>query len=157
MEDEKGFTVRDRRIDHDGAAAPRSAPAEPPPSEAAEAAAAAAEPAGETGPDEGPAGPSAAEAEGVFSMAGEGPAIDFSAFVFSLARTALIHLGLESHPETGQAERNLQAARETIDVLGMLEEKTRGNLTPEESELIAKMLYTLRLSFVEVSRTGRSG
>ena len=90
-------------------------------------------------------------------MGPETPPIDFSAFVFSLARTALIHLGLESHPETGGEAANLEAARETIDVLGMLEEKTRGNLTPDESELISKMLYTLRMSYVEVARAASSG
>jgi Domain of unknown function (DUF1844) len=144
MEEEKGFSVRDRRIRHDGEA-----------ESAAEAAASA----------PGPEGPAAAAATGGkeaaaghgFSMGQELPPIDFSAFVFSLARTALIHMGLESHPETGGEAANLEAARETIDVLGMLEDKTRGNLTPEEAELISKMLYTLRMSYVEVARAHGAG
>jgi Domain of unknown function (DUF1844) len=144
MEEEKGFSVRDRRIRHDGEA-----------ESAAEASAAA----------PGPEGPAAAAATGEkeaaaghgFSMGQELPPIDFSAFVFSLARTALIHMGLESHPETGGEAANLEAARETIDVLGMLEDKTRGNLTPEEAELISKMLYTLRMSYVEVARAHGAG
>jgi hypothetical protein len=90
-------------------------------------------------------------------MGHELPPIDFSAFVFSLARTALIHMGLENHPETGGQDANLEAARETIDVLGMIEDKTRGNLTPEEAELISKMLYTLRMSYVEVARAHGAG
>lgn len=154
QEEEQGFTVRDRRIAHDEAGEAGSAGAEgsgtPPEGE---------------GPAPGPAEPAAGAPEGEagpapgpdFSLGGEGSGIDFSAFVFSLARTALIHLGLERHPETGRQEPNLEAARETIDVLGMIEEKTRGNLTPEEGELISKMLYTLRMSFVEVSRPERPG
>jgi len=148
MEEEKGFSVRDRRIHHDGAAAEAERSPE-------------AEPAGEAAPDraEG-AGEDASEesaADQGFSMGREMPPIDFSAFVFSLARTALIHLGIENHPETGGRNTNLEAARETIDVLGMLEEKTRGNLTPEEAELISKMLYTLRMSYVEVAGAHGSG
>lgn len=142
QDEEQGFTVRDRRIGHDAEGPDASAepgpqaPSEPPPEAATDAG---------TEPGSG------------FALGGEPSGIDFSAFVFSLARTALIHLGLERHPETGRQEPDLEAARETIDVLGMIEEKTRGNLTPEEGELISKMLYTLRMSFVEVSRTERPG
>jgi hypothetical protein len=153
-EEEQGFTVRDRRIDHDARDAESGAPStgaapQPKPSE----------PAPETAAPESPAPESEAGHAGEtgFALGGEGSGIDFSAFVFSLARTALIHLGLERHPETGAQEPNLEAARETIDVLAMIEEKTRGNLTAEEAELISKMLYTLRMSFVEVSRAGRPG
>jgi len=160
QEEDKGFTVRDRRIAHEGEAEPeaaeRSAP-EPDPAPTGPSGAAAAS--GEAAPSTagGTEQAARAEAEAGFSLGREAPPIDFSAFVFSLARAALMHLGLEAHPETGRAEVQLEAARETIDVLAMLEEKTRGNLTPEESELIAKMLYTLRMSFVEVSRAGHSG
>lgn len=168
MEEEKGFSVRDRRIRHEGPNAedaagdaargperPREATAgkdAAPEKDATPAGAAAHEGAQE------PAGEASDEAaERGFSMGAEMPPIDFSAFVFSLARTALIHLGLENHPETGGQTANVEAARETIDVLGMLEEKTRGNLTPEEAELISKMLYTLRMSYVEVARAHGSG
>jgi Domain of unknown function (DUF1844) len=156
MEEEKSYTVRDRRIRHDDEGGAEPAP---------EAPDKAAPPKGEAPERPGPA-PTGAAAAGAaepadagqgFSMSEEGPSIDFSAFVFSLARTALIHMGLENHPETGIQDANLQAARETIDVLGMMEEKTRGNLTPEETELIAKMLYTLRMSYVEVARAASSG
>jgi len=164
MEEEKSFSVKDRRIRHDGSAADAAeepAPGPEPSSRAAPAEGAApkaardeaggavgeasGKPAGDVGGDPG------------FSLGHELPPIDFSAFVFSLARTALIHLGLENHPETGGPDANLEAARETIDVLGMIEEKTRGNLTPEEAELISKMLYTLRMSYVEVARAHGSG
>jgi hypothetical protein len=146
MEEEKGFSVRDRRVRHDGQAAEAGAePSAPPPAPGPERPAAAGTP-----PDE-------AAAERGFSMGHELPPIDFSAFVFSLARTALIHMGLENHPETGGQDANLEAARETIDVLGMIEDKTRGNLTPEEAELISKMLYTLRMSYVEVARAHGAG
>jgi hypothetical protein len=162
MEEEKGFNVRDRRIDHDGGAA-EAAPAEAAAERPAEQAAPAPE---ATSNAQQPPEAAADAAAGVtdtdaaergFSMGPEMPPIDFSAFVLSLARTALIHLGLESHPETGGQTANLEAARETIDVLGMLEEKTRGNLTPDESELISKMLYTLRMSYVEVARAHGAG
>jgi hypothetical protein len=157
QDEEQAFTVRDRRIAHDagddsGAAArPEPAPQAPPGPPPG------ADPKASQAPSEAASQAAAPGAGPDFSMAGEEAGIDFSAFVFSLARTALIHLGLERHPETGDQAMNLDAARETIDVLGMLEEKTRGNLTPEEAELISKMLYTLRLSFVEVSRAGRPG
>jgi hypothetical protein len=168
-EQEQGFHVRDRRIRHeDDEPAAEEAPAAPKAPEAAPeagpegggASAEQPEPASQAGAGRSDAEAEAEaalhrEAEQGFSMAAEGPPIDFSAFVFSLARNALIHLGLEPHPETGRQQPHLEAARETIDVLGMLEAKTRGNLTPEESELISKMLYTLRMSFVEVSRAVR--
>jgi hypothetical protein len=79
----------------------------------------------------------------------EGPeALTFSAFILGLASTALIHLGVQPHPETGQAVVDLTAARQSIDVLALLHAKTRGNLTPEEEQLFASILSDLRLRFV---------
>jgi len=80
------------------------------------------------------------------------PAIDFSTFVLSLSHSALVHLG-DAPPPDGQApERNLPLARQTIDLLGILQEKTRNNLTGEEERLLDQALYDLRMRFVEVSK-----
>ncbi len=79
------------------------------------------------------------------------PPMDFTTFVLSLASSALMHLGLEPYPDTNATEKNLPLAKQTIDILQMLEEKTRGNLTADETKLIQALLYDLRLRFVEVS------
>ena len=78
--------------------------------------------------------------------------LSFSAFLMGLASSALIHLGQAPHPETGRTETDLVLARQELNVLGMLHEKTRGNLTPEEKQLFDSLLADLRLRFVEASR-----
>jgi hypothetical protein len=78
--------------------------------------------------------------------------LDFSAFVLGLASSALIHLGVSPHPETGQTQVDLTLARQTVDVLDLLRVKTRGNLTAEEERLFESMLADLRLRYVEASR-----
>jgi hypothetical protein len=81
------------------------------------------------------------------------PAIDFSTFILSLSSSALYHMGLFADPESGErAEPNLPVARQTIDTLELLREKTRGNLTDEESKLFDSLLYDLRMRFVELER-----
>ncbi len=84
-----------------------------------------------------------------------GPAIDFATFVLSLGTTALYQLGEIRDSETGAEERvelNLPIARQTIDTLEMLTEKTRGNLTDTESKLLESILYELHMKFVEASK-----
>jgi hypothetical protein len=76
------------------------------------------------------------------------PQIDFGVFVMSLASSALVHLGEVAHPERGAVESNLPLAKQTIDILGMLREKTRGNLTKEEGELLENLLLDLRMKYV---------
>ena len=78
--------------------------------------------------------------------------VDFGTFVLSLGSSALVHLGEIQHPETSEAKENLALARQTIDLLAMLEEKTKGNLTDEEARFLRDMLADLRLKFVEKSR-----
>ncbi len=78
--------------------------------------------------------------------------VDFGTFVLSLGSSALVHLGEIQHPETAEAKENLALARQTIDLLAMLEEKTKGNLTPQESSFLRDLLADLRLKFVEKSR-----
>ncbi len=81
------------------------------------------------------------------------PHVDFATFILSLSHSALLHLGEAPHPETGQVEKNLPLARQTIDLIGMLEEKTKGNLTGDEERLVGQILYDLRMRFVELSKT----
>ena len=81
------------------------------------------------------------------------PAIDFATFVLSLSHSALVHLGDAPAPEGHVSERDLLLAKQTIDLLGILQEKTRNNLTGEEERLLDQALYDLRLRFVEISKS----
>jgi hypothetical protein len=79
------------------------------------------------------------------------PRIDFATFVLSLSTSALHHLGLVPDPETNQpGPVNKLYARQTIDTLELLQEKTRGNLDAEEERLLEGLLYELRMRYVEV-------
>lgn len=84
------------------------------------------------------------------SSRSESRPLDFSGFLVSLGTSALIHLGEEADPSLGKVEINLTQAKELIDLLALLEEKTQGNLTENEKELLTKLLFTLRMKFVEV-------
>ncbi len=77
--------------------------------------------------------------------------VNFAAFVFSLGRSAFIHLGEEPDPMSGEKKVSLPLAKETIDIISMLEEKTKGNLTQEEDQLMKNLLYALRMRFVEIA------
>jgi len=81
------------------------------------------------------------------------PSIDFSTFILSLSHSTLMHLGEAPNPETGAIDRDVHMARQTIDLIGMLEEKTKGNLSGAEEGLIAQILYDLRMRYVEQSKT----
>ena len=76
------------------------------------------------------------------------PAIDFSSFIFSLSTSALLHLGELPDPATQKREKDLPLAKQTIDILGMLKEKTRGNLTPAEEGLMENILTDLRWRYI---------
>jgi hypothetical protein len=78
--------------------------------------------------------------------------VDFSTFVLGLASNALVQLGVAPDPETGTTTSNLVLARQSIDILGVLHEKTRGNLDDSERRLLEAMLYDLRLKFVETRK-----
>jgi hypothetical protein len=78
------------------------------------------------------------------------PKINFASFVLSMAATAAIHFGDRLEPGAEQpGPVDLVAAGQMIDILALLEEKTRGNLTGDEKELLETVLYELRLRFVE--------
>ena len=79
------------------------------------------------------------------------PPIDFGNFALSLAHSALVAMGIVEHPEFGQIERDLDSARQSIEILEMLEEKTRGNLDEDEEKLLSSVLYELRVSFVSAT------
>jgi hypothetical protein len=78
--------------------------------------------------------------------------LDFATFILSLSHSALVHLGEATHPDGEPAQKDLALARQTIDMLGLLEEKTRGNLTGDEERLLSQILYDLRMRFVELSK-----
>src|ERR1041385_8739746 len=79
--------------------------------------------------------------------------LSFTAFVISFASTAAIHLGDLVDPSAKETtEPNLEGAAQMIEILGLLEEKTKGNLSAEERQVLEQVLYELRLRFVEVSR-----
>ena len=80
------------------------------------------------------------------------PAINFSTFIFSLNSSALVHLGLVEDPATGQKSKNIPVAKQTIDLLGMLEEKTKGNLTEDEEKLLKNILHDIRMMYVRESK-----
>ena len=78
------------------------------------------------------------------------PELSFTAFVLSLANTAAIHFGDLPDPISGQPlEPNLDGASQMIEILSLLDQKTRGNLTTEERQVLEQVLYELRLRFVE--------
>ncbi|PYR36094.1 MAG: DUF1844 domain-containing protein [Acidobacteria bacterium] len=78
--------------------------------------------------------------------------LSFTAFVVSLASTAAIHFGDMPDPVSGeQGEPNLQGAAQMIEILSLLEQKTKGNLTAEERQVLEQVLYELRLRFVQVT------
>jgi hypothetical protein len=81
------------------------------------------------------------------------PRVDFATFVLSLSHSALMHMGEAPNPETGGVERNLPLARQSIDLIAMLEEKTKGNLTGDEERLLGQILFDLRMRFVELTKT----
>jgi hypothetical protein len=137
MEDEKGFVIKDRRrFDDSGEARPETPREETPakPQEPRPEAQAA-----EPRQDE--------KAQG----APEGqpfPELNFSTFVFSLGTSAMYHFGDFPDPVTKKAERNLEAAKQTIDILAILKDKTKGNLGEDEEKLLESLLYELRMRYV---------
>jgi len=80
------------------------------------------------------------------------PRVDFATFILSLSHSALMHLGDAPNPETNAVERSLPLARQTIDLLELLEEKTRGNLTGDEERLFHQVLDDLRERYAELAK-----
>lgn len=80
------------------------------------------------------------------------PEVDFSTFLLSLAHSVFVHLGVAEPPPGETAEVDLPLARQTIDLLALLSEKTRGNLTGAEEHLLEQILYDVRSRYVELSK-----
>jgi len=76
--------------------------------------------------------------------------LDFSTFAISLASSAQVNLGAMPHPETNQTAQNFPAAKQMIDILTMLQTKTKGNLTESEAALLEQVLFSLRMHYVRV-------
>ena len=76
----------------------------------------------------------------------------FSTFILSLSTSALVHLGELPDPISNAKEVNLQLAKQTISIIEMLKEKTKGNLSKEEESLLDSVLYDVRLKFVNSSK-----
>lgn len=89
------------------------------------------------------------------SAADEPEDITFVGFVLSLSTEALALLGEMPHPATGEKMRDLRGAQQFIDILGVLREKTRGNLSSEEDSLMERVLFDLRMKYVEIARQVR--
>lgn len=88
------------------------------------------------------------------SESAEQPQISFIAFIFSLASNAAVHFGDLPDPMTNEPrEPDLEAASQLIEILAMLEEKTRGNLTAEERQLLDQVIYELRMRYVEARKS----
>jgi len=83
------------------------------------------------------------------------PKIDFASFLFMHVQAALVHLGELKDPVDSKQQENLDAARQIIDVLEMLEEKTRGNLNPHEAQYLEGVLFDLRMHYVEKAKKRR--
>ena len=158
-DEEKPIRIVDRRMfTPDGDPRPGFQPEEAPeaPARTSEAAPAVAPPpppnaqARARGPE--PSAPPEETAEGEESPAEPGePGSDFASLVRSLATTAYSALGLLPDP-SGNRRRDIGIARQMIDWLAMLEQKTRGNISFEESDFLSKVLYELRLAYVEIAR-----
>lgn len=138
-EDEgKGFTIRDRRGRGDE------------PSTSGE------KPAASTSEQRRPSSASQAEREAAAAAESAMP-VTFSSFAFSLGTSALMLMGEQLDPQQERIPVNLIQAKEIIDILSMLEEKTRGNLTAEEQRVMTDMLYALRMKYVALASPGGAG
>ena len=126
-EDEQGFVIRDRRGRGDDAA-----PSQP------------SDPAATSARRPSQAAPSEDSATGYQP----GPPVTFASFVFSLGTSALMLMGEQLDPQQAPFQVNLPQAKEIIDILSMLEAKTKGNLSAEEQSVLTDMLYALRIKYV---------
>ena len=76
------------------------------------------------------------------------PEMNFATFIFSLNHSALVHLGAVKDPTSGETVKDLALAKQTIEILSLLQEKTQGNLSEEETKMLESILYDLRIIYV---------
>ena len=135
-EEEKGFVIKDRRrFGQETEAEEENQAAQP-----EEAAA---------GKQDSPGAEEASEQEE--QSRGPFPEVTMATFIFSLSSSALVHLGEIPEPETNRTRVDLPIAKQIIDTLGMLQEKTKGNLDQDEERLLRSVLYDLRMRYVQKS------
>ncbi len=79
------------------------------------------------------------------------PEVTFASFILSLNTTALFHMGELPHPETGEKIIDLELVKHTIDTIRMLRDKTKGNLDKDEEEMVANILYDLKIRYVKAA------
>jgi hypothetical protein len=79
------------------------------------------------------------------------PEINFSSFLLSLSSSTLLHLGEIADPQSGEKKKDLALAKQSIDIINLLKDKTKGNLTQEEEKLLEHLLYDLRMRFVKAN------
>lgn len=79
------------------------------------------------------------------------PEINFSSFLLSLSSSTLLHLGEIADPQSGEKMKDLVLAKQSIDIINLLKDKTKGNLTQEEEKLLEHLLYDLRMRFVKAN------
>ena len=127
-EEEQGFVIRDKRGRGE----------EPAASESGRPAAAASSPASDPGHEAG-------------HSHEPHPPVTFASFVFSLSTSALMLMGEQLDPRQGKIPVNLPQAKEIIDILSVLEAKTKGNLNQEEQAMLTDMLYALRMKYVDLA------
>lgn len=80
--------------------------------------------------------------------------IDFKTFISSLYMSAIVSMGLMPDPLAKERRKNLEFARETIEVLQILKEKTKGNLSEDEDKFLSECIYDLMMKYVEVTKEG---
>ena len=79
------------------------------------------------------------------------PKMDFATFVLSLSSSAMMHMGETELPGGGTVKTDLPLAQQSIDILEILQEKTKGNLTEDEANILQELLYTLRVTYVNAA------
>ena len=80
------------------------------------------------------------------------PKMDFPTLILSLTSTAIFQMGLAPNPATNKTEKNIVAAKQTIDILEILQEKTKGNLDAEESKLLNHCVHDLKMNYLKASQ-----
>lgn len=141
-EEDSGFRVADRRkFTEDGELrdSPKEAPGGP------------AGPAGGSGAARGQERGGESATPPIVGQDSRETKMDFPTLVVSLTTTAMLQMGLVPNPATQKVEKNLPAARQTIEILEILKDKTQGNLNPDESRLLDRCLHDLKMSFVQGS------
>jgi hypothetical protein len=130
-EEKKGFTIRDRRVSSQGEGKQPEGP-----------------PKGETASSAGESKSTRERGEPVTEL----PEVSFSSFILSLSTSALVHLGEVPDPVTQKVDKHLPLAKQTIDLLGLLMEKTKGNLSGDEEKMMEHLLADLRWRYVREAK-----